>query len=303
MPAAQLHPQIELVLREQALVPPPASVEEARDGYDRGSLRWIGEPEEVASVHDEPVGEACVRVYEPLEPRGGVLVWVHGGGWILGNLTSYDPLCRALCNRSGATVVSVDYRLSPETPFPGALEDCEGVLRWAASEWPGERLAVGGDSAGGNLATVLARRARDAGGPELAFQLLVYPVTDAACATGSMADFGADDTFGLSKEKMLACWAVYAPGSSARSPDASPLRAASLEGMPPALFVLAECDPLTDEGLDYAERLRDAGVDADVKVWPGTVHGFLRWRAAVDAAHTALDEAAAALRAGLDRPS
>jgi acetyl esterase len=299
MPTA-LDPQVEMVLREMAAAPRPASVEEAREGYDRTSLRWVGEAEEVATVHDEPVGEACVRVYEPLEPRGGVLVWIHGGGWIMGNLSSYDPLCRALCNRSGATVVSVDYRLSPETPFPGALEDCEGALRWAASEWPDEPLAVGGDSAGGNIAAVLARRARDAGSPELAFQLLVYPVTDAACATGSMMEFGADDAFGLSKASMQACWSVYAPGSSARSPDASPLRAADVSGLPPALFVLAELDALTDEGLDYAERLREAGVDVEVSTWPGMIHGFLRWRAAVDAAHTALDEAAAALRAGLD---
>ena len=299
MPTA-LDPQVELVLREMAAAPPPTSVEEARAGYDRTSLRWVGEAEEVATVHDEPVGEACVRVYEPLEPRGGVLVWIHGGGWIMGNLSSYDPLCRALCNRSGTTVVSVDYRLSPETPFPGALEDCEVALRWAASEWPDEPLAVGGDSAGGNLAAVAARRARDAGSPALAFQLLVYPVTDAACATGSMMQFGDDDAFGLSKASMQACWSVYAPGSSARSPDASPLRAADLSGLPPALFVLAELDALTDEGLDYAERLREAGVDVEVSTWPGMIHGFLRWRAAVDAAHTALDEAAAALRLGLD---
>jgi len=306
VPSTALDPQVALVLREMAAAPAPASIEEAREGYDRTSLRWVGEPEEVASVRDEPVGEASVRVYEPLEPRGGVLVWIHGGGWVLGNLASYDPLCRALCNRSGATVVSVDYRLSPETPFPGAFEDCEGVLRWAASEWPDERLAVGGDSAGGNLATVLARRARDsrratpAPLAPIAYQLLVYPVTDAACATGSMLEFGADEAYGLSRTKMQACWSVYAPGAAARSPDASPLRAADLSGMPPAHVVLAECDPLTDEGLDYAERLRDAGVEVSVSTWPGMIHGFLRWRAAVDAAHTALDEAAAALRAGLD---
>jgi acetyl esterase len=300
VPASALDPQVEDGPARDGARPTPTSIEEARAGYDRSSLRWVGEREEVASTRDERVGEACVRVYEPLEPRGGTLVWIHGGGWIFGNLTSYDPLCRALCNRSGATVVSVDYRLSPETPFPGALEDCEGALRWAASEWPDEPLAVGGDSAGGNIAAVLARRARDAGSPPLAFQLLVYPVTDAACATGSMMEFGGDDAFGLSKASMQACWSVYAPGSSARSPDASPLRAADVSGLPPALFVLAELDALTDEGLDYAERLREAGVDVEVSTWPGMIHGFLRWRAAVDAAHTALDEAAAALRAGLD---
>lgn len=289
-----------MVLREMAAAPRPSSIEDAREGYDRTSLRWVGDAEQVAAVHEEHLGDVCVRVYEPLHPRGGAVLWVHGGGWIMGNLTSYDPLCRALANRSGATVASVDYRLAPESPFPGPVEDCEVALRWLAAEQAGVPLAVAGDSAGGNIATVVARRARDAGGPPLAFQLLVYPVTDAACATGSMQEFGADDGFGLSRDAMAACWSAYAPGAAARSPDASPLRAADLSGMPPTLLVLAECDPLTDEGLDYAERLEAAGVRVEVRTWPGMVHGFLRWRAAIDAAHTALDECAAALRAALD---
>ena len=306
MAASALDPQVELVLREMAATPRPQSIEEAREGYDRSSLRWVGEPEEVASVRDERVGEACVRVYEPLEARGGALLWVHGGGWILGNLTSYDPLCRALANRSGATVASVAYRLAPESPFPGPVEDAEAALHWLAAQRPGVPLAVGGDSAGGNIAAVLARRARDArraspgSAPDLAFQLLVYPVTDAACATGSMQTYGADERFGLSRGSMTACWSVYAPGAAARSPDASPLRAADLGDLPPALFVLAECDPLTDEGLDYAERLEAAGVPVTTTTWPGMVHGFLRWRAAIDAAHTALDDAAGRLRDALD---
>src|SRR3712207_28587 len=156
----------------------------------------------------------------------------------MGNLTSYDPLCRALANRSRATVVSVDYRLAPETQFPGQLEDCEEALRWLAAARPCEPLAVAGDSAGGNLAAVVARRAREAGGPPIAFQLLVYPVTDAACASGSYQSFGTDGEYGLSREKMIACWGAYAPGASARSADASPLRAADLSGLPPALIVL-----------------------------------------------------------------
>jgi acetyl esterase len=299
--ASALDPQVQTVLREMAAAPRPQSIEEARTGYDRTSLRWVGEPEEVASVRDERVGEACVRVYEPVDHRGGALLWIHGGGWIMGNLSSYDPLCRALANRAGVVVVSVDYRLAPESPFPGPVEDSEAALRWLASSYAGEPLAVAGDSAGGNIAAVLARRARDAGGPQLAFQLLVYPVTDAACATASMRSYGADDAFGLSREAMMVCWAAYAGGASARSPDASPLRAPDLSGLPPALLVLAECDPLTDEGLDYAERLSDAGVEVETKVWPGMVHGFLRWRAAIDVAHTALDEAAGAVRDALDR--
>ena len=294
-----LDPQIARVLAQHADAPLPESIEEIRTGYDRMSLLWVGEAEEVAAVRDEAVGECCVRVYEPLEHAGGAILYLHGGGWIMGNLTSHDPLCRALANRSGAVVVSVDYRLAPETQFPGPLEDCERALAWLAAAYPGEPLAVAGDSAGANLATVLARRARDAGGPDLRFQLLFYPPTDAACATTSYQRFGADEGFGLGREQMLYCWAAYATGNSARSPDVSPLRAADLARMPPAYVALASHDPLTDEAEDYADRLRAAGNDVEVKVWPGTVHGFIRWRAGVDVAVAALDEGAARVRDAL----
>jgi acetyl esterase len=296
---ADLDPQIRRVLKAMSAAPRPASIEEAREGYDRTSLQWVGEAEEVADVSEVDVDPICVRLYRPEGARGAIL-WIHGGGWVMGNLTSYDPLCRALANRTGATVASVDYRLAPESPFPGPVEDCELALRWLASELAGEPLAIAGDSAGGNLAAVVARRARDAGGPEICFQLLVYPATDAACATGSMQAFGDGLDYGLGKDEMQTCWAAYAPGPAARSPDVSPLRAADLSNLPPAYVVLAECDPLTDEGSDYADRLREAGVPAEVRVWPGMTHGFLRWRAAIDAAHEALDDASARLRAALD---
>ena len=297
---ADLSPQIRRVLVQMSAAPKPASIEEARAGYDRTSLQWVGEAEEVASISEEEVGPICVRLYEPEDARGAIL-WIHGGGWIMGNLTSYDPLCRALANRTRATVASVDYRLAPESQFPGPIEDCEEALRWLAERCGDEPIAIAGDSAGGNLAAVLARRVRDAGGPvDLVFQLLVYPVTDAACATGSMQRFGGDEDFGLGREQLAECWAAYAPGASARSPDASPLRAADLSRLPPAYLLLAECDPLVDEATDYADRLRDAGVEVEVEVWPGTIHGFLRWRAAVDEAHEALDAAAGRVRAALD---
>jgi acetyl esterase len=282
--------------------PRPESIEQARLGYDRTSLQWVGEAEPVAEVCDVPLDDVCVRVYRPADARGAIL-WIHGGGWVMGNLTSYDPLCRALANRTGAVVASVDYRLAPESPFPGPVEDCERALDWLASELAGEPLAIAGDSAGANLATVVARRARDRGlEPALRFQLLVYPPTDAACATASYQEFGGDGAFGLEREQMLTCWSAYAPGAAQRSPDVSPLRAVDLSGLPPALFVLAECDPLTDEATDYADRLRDAGVPVEVQVWPGMIHGFFRFRASVDAAHEALDGAAARLRAALDAP-
>jgi acetyl esterase len=278
--------------------PRPESIEDARLGYDRTSLQWVGEAEDVASVSDEPVGECCVRVYEPAERARGAILWIHGGGWIMGNLTSYDPLCRALANRTGAVVASVDYRLAPESPYPGPVDDAEAALRWLAERYPDEPLAIAGDSAGGNIATVVARRVRGSD-VDVRFQLLVYPPTDAACGTVSYQEFGADGSFGLEREQMLTCWAAYAPGLASKSPEVSPLRAPDLSGLPPALLVLAECDPLTDEATDYADRLRAAGVDVEVEVWPGMIHGFLRFRAALDDAHAALDQAAARIRAAL----
>jgi acetyl esterase len=296
-PGDELDPQVRRVLDGAPDEPPPATVEEARARYERDARRWAGEPEPVACVEDADLGGGVrVRVYRPAGARGAVL-YVHGGGWVLGSVDSHDPLCRALANRAGAAVVSVDYRRAPETPFPGPVDDGERALRWTASRFPGEPLAVAGDSAGGTIATVLARRARDAGGPALRFQLLIYPATDAACATASHLRYGRDERYGLTRAQMRAYWADYAPGASARSPDASPLRAADLSGLPPALLVLAACDPLVDEGEDYAERMRAAGVPVEVRTWPGMAHGFIRWTGAVEAARRALDEAAARLRA------
>lgn len=289
-----LHPQIQRILAAGEGAPEAATVEEARAEYARTALQYVGDGETVRDVHDVPgVG----RLYCPSGARGAVL-WIHGGGWIMGTIEAYDAVCRALANASGARVLSVDYRLAPESPFPGPVEDCVSALDWLASSYPDEPLAIAGDSAGGNLAAVVARRARDAGGPPLRFQLLVYPVTDAACATGSMQRYG-EGGYRLTRKGILACWDAYAPGASQRSPDASPLRAADLAGLPPALVLLAECDPLTDEGSDYADRLRAAGVDARESVYPGMVHGFFRWLGAVDDARVAVDEAGAALRAAL----
>ena len=287
-----LHPQIQAVLAAESDTPEPTTLAEARADYEATALRFAGEAEEVAEVVDV---DGIGRLYVPEGAVGGVL-FVHGGGWVLGTIEAYDPLCRAMANACGAAVLSVDYRLAPEAPFPAALEDCEAALAWLAERH--SPLAVAGDSAGGNLAAVVARRARDAGGPSLRFQLLVYPATDAACATGSMLEHGGGE-YRLTRKDMLDCWAAYAPGASARSADASPLRAASLAGLPPALIQLAEFDPLTDEGSDYAERLRADGVDATVTVYPGMVHGFFRWRGAIDASHQAMDEAGAAVRAAL----
>jgi len=246
-----------------------------------------------AAALDPPVARAAQAA----------VLFLHGGGWVVGDLDGVDALCRALANRTGAVVVSADYRLAPEHPFPAALEDAWTVLTWLhehAHELGAdpERLAVAGESAGANLAAVVARRAHaDPGAvhPRLRAQLLAYPALDGALATASYDELGTG--FGLTREQMRWYWDAYAPGRAARAPEASPLRAPDLAGLPPALIVQAELDPLLDDGLDYAQRLRAAGVDADVHVWPGMVHGFLRYRGLLDDAHAALDEAAARLAA------
>ena len=295
-----VHPQAQAVLDAGRDEPAPTSIEEARAQYETSSLRFVGPSEPVARAVDDDAGGVRVRVYVPDgasgEPLPAVL-WIHGGGWILGSVDSHDALCRALCNAAGAVVVSVDYRLAPEAQHPAQLDDCTRALEWLLREAPSlgvdpARVAVAGDSAGGNLAAVLARRARE----RLRFQLLVYPVTDAGCATRSYETFGGDE-YGLSREKMTVCWQAYVSAAEdGLDPDVSPLRATDLEGLPPALVICAEYDPLTDEGVAYAERLRAAGVPARVSTYAGMVHGFFRWRGAVDAAHDAMAEAGQALR-------
>ena len=213
-PTEQLHPQIQTILDQMSAAPRPESVEEARAGYVRTSLIWVGEAEQVADVSEEDVGRDLRAALHARASPSGAILWIHGGGWIMGNLTSYDPLCRALANATGAVVASVDYRLAPESQFPGPVEDCEAALRWlaarhAASRWRSPATAPAGTSRRSSRG---ARATRRAG---LRFQLLVYPAVDAACATGSYQSFGADDAFGLDREQMLTCWAAYAPGGGA----------------------------------------------------------------------------------------
>ena len=325
------HPQVRPLL-EGGDEPPPADVETARADYRALNEARTGPREPVAQVRDLDAGGVSVRVYVPAleegdagETRGSegggldqgaaaldppvartaqpAILFLHGGGWVVGDLAGVDALCRALANRTGAVVVSADYRLAPEHPFPAALEDAWTVLTWLhehAHELGAdpERLAVAGESAGANLAAAAARRAHadpGAAHPRLRAQLLAYPALDGALATASYDELGTG--FGLTREQMRWYWDAYAPDGAARAPEASPLRAPDLAGLPPALVVQAELDPLLDDGLDYAQRLHAAGVDADVHVWPGMVHGFLRYRGLLDDAHAALDEAAVRLAA------
>ena len=199
--------------------------------------------------------------------------------------------------------MSVGYRLAPEHPFPAAVEDSWSALLWAYEHGaelgadPG-RLAVAGDSAGGNIAAVLARRARDEGGPPLRFQLLVYPVIDPAMDTASYEE-AANDYY-LEREGMAWFWRHYLAGADPATPDASPLQAADLHGLPPAHVITAQYDPLRDEGEAYARALAEAGVPVVLRTHEGMTHGFFRWRAEIDEAHSAMDEVARAVRAALD---
>lgn len=266
---------------------------------------------EVAAVEDRtipgPAGELPMRIYRPaLADRLPVTVYFHGGGWVFGDIETHDGACRQLARASGALVVSVDYRRPPESPFPAPLDDCYAATRWVyehAAEIGADpaRLAVAGDSSGGTLAAAMALKARDSGTPPIAFQLLLFPATAAAFSTPSYIEF-ADDAF-LSKDEMLWYWGRYlASPDDARHPYASPLYAESLAGLPPALIITCEYDPLRDDGEQYAARLRAAGVETCVKRYAGMVHGFMLMGRKIDAAQAAFDEAGRALREALSRP-
>ena len=223
-----------------------------------------------------PGGELGVRHYQPLTgaPRGTV-VYLHGGGWVLGTPEISDPLCRILVHESGCEIFSVDYRLAPEFPFPAPLDDAFAALTWAAKRAPQRPLFIAGDSAGGNLAAACTLRARLAGGPGLAGQLLVYPVTDHDFDTASYRAHGTRNLVVTTKD-MQWYWRHYVPDVVERdNPLASPLRAADLRGMPPALIIVAGLDPLCDEGESYARRLKAAGNPVELRRYDDMVHGFL----------------------------
>jgi acetyl esterase len=306
-----LQPEIEAQLARMAAAGSPPlerqSVAQARRIHVEGAAALAGPPAEVAAVDDQtipgPAGDLRVRVYTPHgEPPFPIVVWFHGGGWVVGTLDSYDTVCRALAAAVPAVVVAADYRLAPEHRYPAAVEDAYAATLWASRNAAGlggtqQRLAVAGDSAGGNLAAVVALGARDRGGPAIGFQLLVYPITDVAMDTASYREHA--DGYYLTAAGMRWYWDHYLGGADGTAPDASPLRAAFLGALPPALVITAEHDVLRDEGEAYAARLRDAGVPAAVSRYPGMVHGFFRWRAVTPAADAAIQEAAAALRAAL----
>lgn len=242
-------------------------------------------------------GQIPVRVYHPADVQNlPVLIYFHGGGWVLGNVDTHDGYCRALAAGAGIKVVSVDYRLAPEHKFPTAAEDCYAATCWISKNAASlggdpQRIAVGGDSAGGNLAAVVALMARDRSGPEIAFQLLNYPITDFDLETASYNENAAG--YGLTKDTMNWFWNHYLPTpKDASNPYACPLKAESLASLPPALVVTAEYDPLRDEGEAYARRLSKEGGATELVRYDGMIHGFTRryriWPAAGDAIELAV---------------
>lgn len=262
----------------------------------------------VARVEDRTTpGGVPIRLYWPEAdgPPRPLLVFSHGGGWVLGNVETIDHSCRTLANASGCVVASVDYRLSPEHRFPAAVDDAFEAYRWLRAEAgaigvdPG-RVAVGGDSAGGNLALVSCLKARDLGEPMPAFQLLIYPVVDASCSSASYAECASG--FGLTADAMRYYWRQYLERpEDGEHPHASPLRA-DLSGLPPAFVLSAEYDPLRDEVEELARRLRSGGVPITLRRFDGQIHGFLHLGHIIPDGRRALDEAADALRNALAPP-
>jgi acetyl esterase len=254
-----------------------------------------------------PAGELAVRLYRPASLPAGTalpgLLYAHGGGWVFGNLDSHDVLCAQLALQAGISVLAVDYRLAPEARFPGAFDDLVGALQWVAGNGLSlgidpTKLAIGGDSAGGNLAAAVSIWARDNRAPRLRLQLLAYPVTDAVGRTDSYRRYA--DGYGLNAAAMEWFFDHYAPDRSARGDwRLSPLRAPSLAGLPPALVITAGHDPLRDEGRAYAFRLQEEGTQADLVEFGGMLHGFLSSPMLLHGARRGTSLAAAALREAL----
>jgi len=297
---ATLDPQVRQLLEaaEQAGIPEmnELPVAEARQQFLISRPLVAGAVTPLNSVIDRTIsgpGSAIpIRVYRASDASNlPVLVYFHGGGWVIGNLDSHDDICRNICRQTGYVVVAVDYRLAPEHKFPAAVEDA-----WAATQWvaenavelgvDGRRLAVGGDSAGGNLAAVVCQLAQAQAGLAIKYQLLIYPVTDATLSFPSMTEFATG--YRLTKAAMQWFVDLYAnDGSDAHDARMSPLWAVDLAGLPPALIITAGFDPLRDEGKAYADKLQKAGVEVDYCCYDGMVHGFMGMAGVLDKAQQA----------------
>lgn len=314
-----LDPQVAAMRARRAETSTPPlytlSLAEARaaDLADIRAASGGGEP--VGAVADRqipgPGGPLPIRIHHPTaqheaEPPRPALVYFFGGGWTLGTLDTCDAICRSLTNAAGCVTVSIQYRLAPEHPFPAAIDDCYAGISWVAEHAAElgvdpDRLAVGGDSAGGNLAAAVSIAARERGGPALRHQLLVYPNTDYKADTASLRE-GVDE-FLFNRWSVAWYWSHYLTSEAdGLNPLASPLRAEDLSGLPSATVITAEFDPLRDEGEQYAQRLREAGVPVEARRYDGMIHGFFAMAGTLDRGREAIKYAAERLAAALDAP-
>lgn len=278
--------------------------EQARLGADMSEM--AGEPEEVGKVENRTIsgstGEISIRIYTP-EGDGPfpALVYYHGGGWVIGDLDMMDVPCRIITNRANCVVVSVDYSLAPEHKFPVAVGEAYDAVNWVAENGSlinvdSTLIAVGGDSAGGNIAAAVTLMAKDKGAPSIQYQLLIYPATNYAFDTVSYEENGKGNYF-LSKEELMWFWNHYlANAEDGENPYASPLRAKDFSGLPSALVITAEYDALRDEGEAYAEKLKKAGVSVELTRYDGMIHGFFGMPLALQQGKLAIEQSAESLK-------
>jgi acetyl esterase len=306
----KLYPEVRALLEANEAEGAPAmetlSPAEARQAVIDALKAVAGQSEEIGRVEDfripHPEHPIPIRIFTPTgDGPFPSLVYFHGGGWVVCDLDTHDAVCRAIARRAGAVVVAVDYRLSPEYKFPAAVEDCYTATEWVAANAASlavdpRRIAVGGDSAGGNLSAVMCLKSRDEGGPMLALQVLVYPVTNlASFDTPSYREFA--EGYYLTRAEMEWFRGHYlARTEDAQSPYASPLLAPDLRGLPPALVITAECDTLRDEGEAYAKRLAEAGVEVACTRYGGMIHPFFSLGGAFSQGRRAIEQVAAAVR-------
>ena len=308
-----LHPQCAAVIeasRAAKSVFEARDPDEARALYLRSTEALAPPPVELPRIENRsipgPAAAVPLRIYWPdaAATASPALVYFHGGGWVFGDLETHDALCRALARETPCVVVSVDYRLAPEHKFPAGLVDCLAATNWVAANAAElgvdpARLAVGGDSAGGNLAAAVAQSMKARGGAALVFQLLIYPAVDFLADTDSLRSNG--EGYLLTREAIRWTMEQYLPSpADAEDARASPLRALDLSDLPPTLVITAEFDPLRDEGADYANAVGRAGGQVELCCYDGMVHGFMRMAGVVDEAKVAIAHAAASLKAAFD---